>query len=93
MKKDKCKEEGEVGVTFVKKKIGSGSEAVYPEDHPSSPSAFSTSSKPPSFIARVSSVVSETEKEHLFDHEEVMSNILPVVELPPPPGKILITDA
>ena len=42
MKKDKCKEEGEVGVTFVKKKIGSGSEAVYPEVQPSRP-AFSTS--------------------------------------------------
>ena len=87
MKKDKGKEEGEVGVTFAKR-VGSGTETVYPEEHPSSP-AFSSSSKPPSFIARVSSMVSDTEKEHLYDHDDVASNILPVVELPPPPGKYI----
>ena len=80
-KKEKGKEDGEVGVTFAAR-IGSGTEIVYPEDQPSSP-AFSTSSKPPSFLAHVSS---DGEKEHLYDNEDVTSHILPVVELPPPPG-------
>ena len=67
-------------VTFAAR-IGSGSEIVFPEDHPSSP-AFSMSSKPPSFLSRVS----YDDKENYFDNEDVTSNIFPVVDLPPPPG-------
>ena len=67
-------------VTFAAR-IGSGSEIVFPEEQPSSP-AFSMSSKPPSFLSRVSDV----DKENFFDHEDAMSNIFPVVDLPPPPG-------
>ena len=80
-KKDKNKEDGEVGVTFACG-VGSATETVFPEDLPSSP-AFSNSSKPPSFLARIP----DGEKEFLFDNEDVTSTILPVVELPPPPGK------
>ena len=79
-KKDKNKDDGEVGVSFGPT-IGSATEKVYPEELPSSP-AISISSKPPSFLIRSS----DGEKEGLFDNEEVTSNILPVVELPPPPG-------
>ena len=79
-KKDKIKDDGEVGVSFGPT-IGSGTEKVYPEELPSSP-AISISSKPPSFLVRSA----DGEKEGLFDNEDVASNILPVDELPPPPG-------
>ncbi len=79
-KKDKGREEGEVGVTFSAR-IGSGTETVFPEEHSSSP-AFSSSSKPTSFLVR------DGEKEQLYDNGDVTSNIIPVVEIPPPPGNI-----
>ena len=67
-------------VTFAAR-IGSGSEIVFPEEQPSSP-AFSMLSKPPSFLSRVSDV----DKDNFFDHEDAISNIFPLVDLPPPPG-------
>ena len=83
-KKDKVREDGEVGVTFSAR-IGSGTETVFPEEHSSSP-AFSSSSKPTSFLVR------DGEKEQLYDNGDVTSNIIPVVEIPPPPGKIKNVD-
>ena len=83
-KKDKGRDEGEVGVTFSAR-IGSGTETVFPEEHSSSP-AFSSSSKPTSFLVR------DGEKEQLYDNGDVTSNIIPVVEIPPPPGKIKNVD-
>ena len=83
--KEVANEEGEEPhdghVTFAAR-IGSGSEIVFPEDQPSSP-AFSMSSKPPSSFTRQ---ISDFEKDNFLEHEDVTSNIFPVVDLPPPPG-------
>ena len=77
---DKSRDNGEVGVSVVSKNT-TATETVHLEELSTSP-AIPVSSKPPSVLVRPSG----GEKERLLYNEDIMSNILPVAELPPPPG-------
>ena len=74
------RDKGEVEVSIVPAN-STATETVYPEGLLTSRAVSISSESPPALVRS-----SSRKKERLLVNEDNMSNILPVVELPPPPG-------